>query len=305
MCGIAGIFRLTGRPRTLDGAAVLRMMDAQFHRGPDDWGILAPDSLAADPGFRSLVEARGPDHLHTYSHAGSEPGAVLGTRRLCILDLSTRGRMPMGSADGRLWVAHNGEIYNHGELRAELAGHGGPFHSATDTEAILRAHQAWGEEALARFRGMFAFALFEAIPRPRLLLARDRLGIKPLYYYRDRERLVFASEVRALLRSGLVPDEAHPEAVVRFLQLGSVPVPQTTVRDVMALGAGHVLVVDGDGAAMRRYWDLSAHRRRGRDGAAPGAGGAIAGTRELLEESIRLHLLSDVPLGIFLSGGMD
>ncbi len=242
MCGIAGIFRLSGRPAAEDAAAVLRMMDAQIHRGPDDWGILAPGSLAADPGFRSLVESRGSDHLRLYPHIGPGPSAILGTRRLSILDLSQRGRMPMGSADGRLWIAHNGEIYNYRELRAELDGRGASFHSETDTEAVLRGYAAWDEAVLPRLRGMFALALFEAGPRPRLLLARDRFGIKPLYYHQDRERLVFASEVRALLQSGMVPDEADMEALARFLQLGSVPMPKTTVRDVAALPTGHSLM---------------------------------------------------------------
>ncbi len=306
MCGIAGIFRLTGRPTAEDAAAVLRMMDAQLHRGPDDWGLLVPASLATDSGSRALRQAGGREHLRTYSDAGSGPGAILGTRRLSILDLSEQGRMPMGSADGRLWVTHNGEIYNYRELRAELEGHGEPFHSATDTEAILRGYALWDEAVVPRLRGMFAFALFEAAPRPRLLLARDHLGIKPLYYHQDRERLIFASEVRALLRSGMVPDEADPEALVRFLQLGSVPVPKTTVKDVVALPAAHCLTVDAQGAALRRYWDLSAYAwRRSDPAAAVSPVEAAATTRALLEESTRLQLVSDVPLGVFLSGGID
>jgi asparagine synthase (glutamine-hydrolysing) len=153
---------------------------------------------------------------------------------------------------------------------------------------------------------MFAFALFETAPRPRLLLARDHFGIKPLYYHQDRERLVFASEVRALLQSGVVPDEAEPGALIRFLQLGSVPVPRTTVRDVAALPAAHYLIIDGQGTALRRYWDLSAYSwHRSDPAAAVSLGEGAATTRALLEESTRLHLVSDVPLGVFLSGGID
>jgi asparagine synthase (glutamine-hydrolysing) len=306
MCGIAGIFKLTGRPTVEDAAAVLRMMDAQFHRGPDDWGMLVPGSLAADTGLPSLLQADGREHLRTYPDVGSGPGAILGTRRLSILDLSAQGRMPMGSADGRLWISHNGEIYNYRELRTEVEGHGELFRSATDTEAILRSYAVWGEAVVARLRGMFAFALFEAAPRPRLLLARDHFGIKPLYYHQNRERLIFASEVRALLRSGMVPDEAEPEALIRFLQLGSVPVPGTTVRNVAALPAAHYLTMDGQGAALRRYWDLSAYAwHRGDPASAVSPGEAAASTRALLEESTKLHLASDVPLGVFLSGGTD
>jgi len=306
MCGIAGIFRLTSRPTVEDVAAVLRMMDAQIHRGPDDWGILIPSSVAADTRLPSLLQASGREHLRTYSDVGSSPAAILGTRRLSILDLSAQGRMPMGSADGRLWITHNGEVYNYRELRTELEHHGGPFRSATDTEAILRGYAVCGAEVVARLRGMFAFALFEAAPRPQLLLARDHFGIKPLYYHQDGKRLIFASEVRALLRSGLVRDEVEPESLVRFLQLGSVPVPRTTVKNVMALPAAHYLTIDGQGAALRRYWDLPAYLRSRSDPAvAVSPGEAAATTRALLEESTRLHLVSDVPLGVFLSGGID
>ena len=159
---------------------------------------------------------------------------------------------------------------------------------------------------MERLRGMFAFALFEATPHPRLLLARDRFGIKPVYYHQDAERVIFASEVRALLRSRMVPDEPNPEALIRFLQLGSVPVPTTTVRDVVALPAAHYLVVNADGPEVRRYWDLSAYSWQGSDRApAVSSEEAAATTRALLEESVRLHLVSDVPLGVFLSGGID
>ena len=304
MCGIAGVFRLTGRPTAEDAAAVFRMMDAQVHRGPDDWGILVPTSLAADARFRSLAPVPAGDRLRSYPDAAG-PGAVLGVRRLSILDRSEQGRMPMGTPDGRLWVVHNGEVYNYRDIRAELEGPGRPFSSTGDTEAILRGYGAWGDAVVDRLRGMFAFAVFQASPTARLFLARDRLGIKPVYYHRDDERLIFASEVRALLRSGLVAHEPAEEALVRFLQLGSVPVPLTTVKGVMALPAGQRLIADARGVAVRKYWDLAASVR-GTDAAADPAGDdAVATTRTLLEESIQLHLVSDVPLGVFLSGGVD
>ena len=281
------------------------MLDAQEHRGPDDWGLLVPDSLAGSPDLARLADAPARAHVRTYA-ADGRPGAVLGSRRLSILDLSPEGRMPMGDADGRLWVTHSGEIYNYRELRGDLGRAGMSFRSATDTEAILGGYAAWGDEVLPRLRGMFAFAVFEAAPRPRLFLARDRFGIKPVYYYRDRERLVFASEVRALLRSALVPEEPDPEALIRFLQWGSVPAPLTTVKDVLALPAGHCLRVDAGGSTLRRYWDLADAARR-RTAAAPSVDRdeAAARTRALLEESVRLHLVSDVPRGVFLSGGID
>lgn len=305
MCGLAGVVRWSGRPTGEDVAAVLSMLDAQTHRGPDDWGLVFPRSLAQGGGLP--VAARDPDHVRTYDDDGVRPGAVLGARHLSILDLTSRGRMPMGEMRGRLWVAHNGEIYNHGELRRELASATAPFCSASDTEVILRGYDRWGDEVVTRLRGMFAFALFDATPaRPRLVLARDRLGIKPLYYYRDGERLVWASEVRALLRSGLVPEEENPEALVRFLQLGSVPAPQTTVKGVMALEAGHCLTVEAGPPEIRRFWDLTAFTPvRGGRVNAPRRAEAVAQTRALLEETVGLHLVGDVPLGVFLSGGID
>jgi len=152
---------------------------------------------------------------------------------------------------------------------------------------------------------MFAFALFEATPWPRLLLGRDRFGIKPLYTSEDRARVVFASEVGAVLRSGLVPSETNPEALRRFLELGNVPAPLTTVKDVRPLLAGHVAHVDASGLRQVRYWDLGEAVEAARESRPPSRAEAVATTRGLLEESVRLHLVSDVPLGAFLSGGVD
>src|ERR1700687_22265 len=259
MCGIAGIFRLTGSVNAEDVGAVLRMLDAQVHRGPDDWGLLVPDTALANAEVRPLLERLDPDRVRAYAALAGAPAVVLGSRRLSIIDRSSRGRMPMGGDDGRRWVAHNGEIYNYRELRAELGG-AATFRSGTDTEVLLRGWDAWGDGVAERLRGMSAFALFEASPRPRLLLGRDRFGIKPMYAYEDRTRVVFASEVRAVVTSGLVPDEASPEALARFLELGSVPAPLTTVKDVRALPAGHVVHVDAGGRGGTRYWGLRASR---------------------------------------------
>jgi len=304
MCGIAGLFKLTGRPTAEDALAVVRMMEAQIHRGPDDWGLLIPESIAGDHEVQAVVGAGGREHVGVYPGPASASGAVLATRRLSVLDLSPRGRMPMGSRDGRLWITHNGEAYNYRELKGELGG-SGSFTSETDTEVILRGYEAWGEDVLPRLCGMFAFAVFEAWPTPRLFLARDRLGIKPLYYYRDRERVVFASEVRALLRSGLIPGEGDADALVGFLQLGSVPLPRTTVKGVMAVPPGHSIVVDSRPFAARAYWQLSAHLKPRAALSETSVDDAAVATRALLDAATRLHLVSDAPLGVFLSGGID
>jgi asparagine synthase (glutamine-hydrolysing) len=304
MCGVAGVFKFTGSITAEDVSAVLRMLDAQIHRGPDDWGLLVPSAAAGEPDIRSLLERLDPAHVRIYPSAPAAPAIVLGARRLSIIDRSPRGRMPMGTDDGRRWVAFNGEIYNFRELRAEL-GDAAAFNSATDTEVLLRGWEVWGDATPERLRGMFAFALFEATPRPRLLLGRDRFGIKPLYTSEDRARVVFASEVGAILRSGLVPSETNPEALRRFLELGNVPAPLTTVKDVRPLLAGHVAHVDASGLRPVRYWDLGEAVEAARESRPPSRAEAVATTRGLLEESVRLHLVSDVPLGAFLSGGID
>jgi asparagine synthase (glutamine-hydrolysing) len=304
MCGVAGVVRLGAPVAAHDVRAVLRMLDAQVHRGPDDWGLLLPEEVWRDPDVRGLLERRGPDHVRTYPRSADGLSAVLGSRRLSILDRSARGRMPMGSADGLRWISHNGEIYNYLKLRSQLQISAGSVQSESDTEVILRGYEEWGEDVVRHLRGMFGFALLDLTPPSRILLARDRFGIKPLYYHLRGDLLLFASEVRAISSSGLVTDEENPDAFVRFLQLGSVPAPLTTLKDVFALPAGHCLGVSRRGARLGRYWDLSAHL----DGPAdrsPDAEGSRRDGDLSLEDCVELHLLSDAPVGLFLSGGID
>jgi len=288
MCGIAGILKFGSPTAAEDLAAVRRMMNAQIRRGPDGEGLFRDERV------------------------------VLGHRRLSIIDRSDAGRQPMsneicvecGRGRGSVWVTYNGEIYNFQELRDELMNRGHLFRSKTDTEALVHGYAQWGIDGLlARLRGMFAFALYEASNlqphASRLFLARDRFGIKPLYYHRDRERLIFASEVRALMKSRMVPDEKNVEALVRFLQLGSVPAPLTTVKDVLSVPAGHYLAVADDREELKPYWDLSTHLRRPPASNLQPSNVPISTTRSLLEDSVRRHLVGDVPLGLFLSGGID
>jgi len=257
--------------------ALQQMLCAQNHRGPDGSGIY------------------------------QDTRVLLGHRRLSILDLSEAGRQPMANEDETLWVSCNGEIYNFQELREELARVGHVFRSKTDTEILLHGYETWGlEELLRRLRGMFAFALYDSPSsgRPwRLILAKDRFGMKPLYYYQDPRQFLFASEVRALLKSGLVPKEKNLEAWVQFLRFGSVPTPHTTVKGVRSLPAAHYMEIGPQGARTVRYWDPLAFQVSGPDARVDAP--PYRRTRELLEESLRLHLISDVPTGIFLSGGVD
>jgi asparagine synthase (glutamine-hydrolysing) len=356
MCGIAGLYKFDGRFTREDVEAVLRMLDAQTHRGPDDWGILVPRTLLEREEVQGLLEERGLDHVSSYEGSYAGPAVILGSRRLSILDLSTRGRMPMsnkagaGQASGTTWITHNGEIYNSPELREELKNAGYAFRSSSDTEVMLNGYDHWGDDVLSHLRGMFAFALFDTLSST-LLLARDRFGIKPLYYTavsssaeaavsssefrvsssesgsrletRNSKlgtRLLFASEVRAIVRSNLVAFEPEPEAAIRFLQLGSVPAPLTTVKNVFALPAGHALRLRPTATELSPYWSLADYQHVGQPHTYKWQGRptrgfsgklltnelkAIAHTRSLLDESVRQHLLSDVPLGIFLSGGTD
>jgi asparagine synthase (glutamine-hydrolysing) len=270
MCGIAGSlgFRAPGLAE--------RMAAALVHRGPDDRGAYCD-----------------PAHALQLAH-----------RRLSILDLSPAGRQPL-SLCGRYQIVYNGEVYNFADLRRELEERGHTFRSRTDGEVVLAAYAEWGPACLPRLRGMFAFAVWDA-REGALFLARDRFGIKPLYYARTSSGFLFASEVGALLASGEVARETDPEAVWGYLSHGRVAQPGTIVRGVRALPAGHWLRVKGGELRTERWWDLEEETRslRSELAALPYAE-AVAGVRARLEEATRLHLLADVPVGAFLSGGVD
>lgn len=287
-----------------DVSAVKRIIDAQVHRGPHGEGIITLGDSS-------------PSRLTPHV---SRPSVILGHRRLSIIDLSPAGKQPMSNEEGTVWVTYNGEIYNFRELHKELDGRGHVFKSQTDTEVLVHGYEEWGmDELLSRIRGMFAFALCDigrrsspsslTLQPPRFYLAKDRFGIKPLYYYQDRERIIFASEVRAVMKSGMVPNEKNMEALSRFFQLGSVPVPVTTIKDVMALHAGHYLSVGENRVELKSYWDLSTYLHQSpsvsTQSPTPHFESPSTTIHPLLEDSIRHHLISDVPLGIFLSGGID
>jgi asparagine synthase (glutamine-hydrolysing) len=262
---------------------------------------------------------RGPDDLGLERLNGESEDVWLGFRRLSILDLSPRGHQPMTDATGRLWLVFNGEIYNFRELRAELEGRGHRFASDTDTEVILYAYREWGVAALDRLVGMFAFGLWDGEDR-RLLLARDRLGIKPLYYHHAPGRIAFASETKALLALPDIERRLDPAAVASFFHFLWVPDPDTLLQGVRKLEPGTYAIYREGALDIRRYWDVPmapAHGSPG-DGAST-AGGAGAGRAskaggeaaaverldELLQEAVTSRLVSDVPLGAFLSGGVD
>jgi asparagine synthase (glutamine-hydrolysing) len=273
MCGIAGI---VSSVVIRDGQeCVQRMTAAQFHRGPDDGDVA--DLSPPDESLR----------------------VVFGSRRLAILDLSPAGHQPMSNEDGSVWIVFNGEIYNFAQLRTELLQLGHRFRSHSDTEVLIHGYESWGlEELLRRLNGMFAFAIWDARNR-RMAIARDRLGEKPLYYFWDQKTLIFASELKAVIASGLTKPELSPAATVAYLTLGSVPAPLSMIKGVNALPPGHMITFEAGKLRVECYWWLDLEEER------IGAGEAIEEVLSLLRESIKLRLVSDVPVGVFLSGGLD
>jgi len=287
MCGIFGI--LVRNARIPDGV-LERGTQSLAHRGPDDSGtIVLRDSVPAP------VEVG------------------LGSRRLAILDLSPLGHQPMHDAETGNWIVYNGEIYNFREVRDDLEKSGTRFVSHSDTEVVLKAYARWGERCLEKFRGMFAFALWDS-GRHRLFIARDPMGIKPLYYVQTDSCFIFASEVRTLLGTGLLQPRINPAGLINYLTFGSAYDPLTLVEGVYALPPGHTLTWEGGVLRQALYWDLV-------DESADGAGssnsvpaktetaeneeGAAERLQPTLEEAVRLQLVSDVPVGVFLSGGID
>ena len=258
-------------------------------------GIFRPRGLIGDAerkGLARMLDAerhRGPDGEGKHE----ERGILLGHRRLAILDLSSSGSQPMPNETEDVWLTLNGEIYNFVELRSELKGLGHRFRSQTDAEVVLHGYEAWGMDGLLpRLRGMYAFALWDSGER-KLFLARDRFGIKPLYCGRGRDLLVFASEILAIAASGLVDVEPSESSLSAFLALGSVPAPETALKGVVSIPASHYIEISSEGERTRRYGQTS--RETGRVEAVP----------SLLRDAVRSHLVSDVPLGVFLSGGID
>jgi asparagine synthase (glutamine-hydrolysing) len=249
-------------------AAVVRMRDAMTHRGPDDEGLFLAD------------------------------GVGLGHRRLSIIDVAG-SRQPMSDPGETLWLTYNGEVYNFQELREELEARGVTFRTKGDTEVVLRAYEVYGDAAVERLRGMFAFGLWDG-RRRRLLLARDPLGIKPLYYTQTADGFfLFASEIRALLAWPGVRAELDREALWDYLGQRYVPGPRTAFKGIAKLPAGHLAIVSADGVGIRRYWDVPL------DGETWSEAECVATFRELVTDSVRRELVSDVPLGVFLSGGLD
>jgi asparagine synthase (glutamine-hydrolysing) len=268
MCGICGILHFGADQPEAD--VLSRMTESLRHRGPDSGGIFINGKMG------------------------------LGHRRLAIIDLSSNGAQPMSSREGTLWISYNGEIYNFAEIRKELERLGYSFHSHTDTEVILKAYEQWGVNCLSRFNGMFAFALWDARLQ-RLWLVRDRLGIKPLFYSRQPDRLLFASEIKAILCDPVVERKINLTALHHYLSLNYVPAPYSLFAGIEQLLPGHYLLIDEDGNSREEsYWDLSYTEKRQESESK-----LLTEFEQRLSRAIELCLISDVPLGAFLSGGAD
>ena len=271
MCGIAGIVASDALAPEDRGRAIA-MRDVIAHRGPDDAGL--------------FVDGQ----------------AALGHRRLSIVDLAA-GHQPLANEEQSIWVVFNGEIYNHAELRPALEGAGHRYRTRSDTETIVHGYEEWGDACVERLRGMFAFAIWDA-PRRRLLLARDRLGVKPLYWTRVGDRLLFSSEIKALLASGLFTPRANEGALPELLGTRYLSGTETLFEGVHRLMPGHTLVFEKGNIRIRQYWEIPVGKPsdditglRERD--------VVDRFRSLLEEAVRIRLMADVPLGMFLSGGLD
>jgi asparagine synthase (glutamine-hydrolysing) len=271
MCGIAGISSNSDFDRDIVANAIGRMLPTMRHRGPDDCG-----SVLLDGG-----------------------NVALGSTRLAILDLSSAGHQPMQDLATGNWIALNGEIYNHMEVRSKLGSQAAEWRSSTDTETVLKAYAAWGTKCIDHFRGMFAFAIWDSREHA-LWCVRDRLGIKPFYYRANAGVTIFASEVRTLMASQLVRSRVDKLGLAGYVRFGSVPEPLTLIEGIQCLPAGHAMWVRaGEVTSAEAYWHPRSSSR------AMSSQEAVALTRRHLERGISEHLLSDVPVAAFLSGGVD
>lgn len=271
MCGLSGIYGLNEVQRA--DMLIRDMNSTMAHRGPNDEGYFIEDKIA------------------------------LGHRRLSIIDLSSAGHQPMRSLDGRYTIVFNGEIYNYLEVKNEIVSTTEiKFNTGSDTEVLLGAYQAWGKDCLRRLNGMFAFAVWDHAKKE-LFIARDRLGIKPLYYYQKDALVLFASEIRALLASGIVPRKASQEGVIDFLRYQTVHAPNTILKDVYMLMPGHYMLISSVGVTISKYWSLNDNISKASVGKSYQE--VNSDIKGLLLAAVERRLVSDVPFGAFLSGGID
>jgi len=268
MCGIVGKLNFDFQ-ESVERELIRKMAQTLKHRGPDDQGVYVRNNIG------------------------------LGTQRLSIIDLSLRGRQPMSNENKTIWITFNGEIYNFLKLKKELSKKGHQFSSNSDTETVIHLYEEYGRNCLKYLRGMFAFAIWDEA-KNRLFLARDRIGKKPLYYFRNNQSLIFASEIKAILKDSIVPREVNKEAIHYYLTYNYVPNPQTAFENIFKLPPAHFLVWENGRINMERYWQLQYEPKINLSEKE-----ACQQILTRLEETTKIRLISDVPLGVFLSGGAD
>ncbi len=278
MCGICGLIDFSGRP--VQEAAIYKMCQTMIHRGPDDEGVYI-------------------NHQSPVTSHQSKPSVGLGHRRLSIIDLSPAGHQPMSNEDGNVWIVLNGEIYNYMELSKDLKDKGHKFNSNTDTEVVIHLYEEYGEECVKILRGMFAFAIWDE-KRQTLMLARDRPGKKPLLYYYKNGIFCFSSEFSSLLASGLIDKEINLKAIHYYLTFGYIPAPMTIYKDVYKLPPAHIITIENGEINIKQYWSLDYTKK-----IKISEEDAADETLRLLKEAVKIRMYSDVPLGAFLSGGID
>lgn len=295
MCGIAGIFNRDDAPANED--TLVRMTRTLTHRGPDEEGYYV-NTKSLEHGAWSLGQrAKGKEQ--SVLRFGTGRGNVgLGHRRLSIIDLSS-GQQPLCNEDGSIWIAFNGEIYNFQDLMKELKGLGHRFATRSDTETIVHAYEEWGEDCVQRLRGMFSFSIWDE-RRQLMLLARDRVGKKPLYYLEDKNRFLFASEIKAILEAPNVSRDIDLTALSDYLSLLYVPSPKSIFKSIRKLPAAHYMVVTAESVKIESYWDLPFYPVHNFSESR-----MIDDLTGILDEATRIRMISEVPLGAFLSGGVD
>ena len=273
MCGICGIAK-TDNGAPISSSLIAAMCETLAHRGPDDQGV----------------------------HAEKNVG--LGSRRLSIIDLE-KGHQPLSNEDGTIWISHNGEVYNFPALREELISRGHTFRTKTDTETIVHGYEEWGENFVLKLRGMFAFSLWDSREK-KLILARDRIGIKPLYYtLLEDKTLVYGSELKAILKHPRVQRSLDPKALDLYLTLEYIPAPYSIFHNISKLPAGYLLIYKGGEIHLKRYWELENQDTSSSRVSKSRLNSLMDELYALIRETVQLRLVSDVPLGAFLSGGID
>src|SRR6266446_4124097 len=277
MCGICGVWEYGAAQGNVGRALVTAMRDVMTHRGPDDAGELIFDDARGGFGFR----------------------------RLSIIDLSEAGHQPMRGCTDRVWLVFNGEIYNHAALREGLEQRGHVYASRTDSETILHLYEERGLDFVNEIEGDYAIALWDA-DREQLVLARDRIGVKPFYFYHRDGRFIFASEIKAILRHPAVAPELEETSLYHYLTYLTTPAPQTLFRDIQKLPAGHMFVVKRDGSVeLKKYWDALPPATVPGNIRARSEAEHSEEILRLLRDSISKRMMSEVPFGVFLSGGVD